>query len=181
MGRPAGGVISRSPAPTRNVPSSAAPAPMVTGPVHIAARTRRHVHPRRLDMASLPFERRSRKSGPARGGVHDNPAESRTFDLRRKSSGGRSPGGRSGLILDRKVRSTCPEVTMHRAIVALLLAFVLAPATARAQGERLFRERIAPVLERRCVACHGETSPKAKLTLSTAQGIRAGGTSGPAE
>ena len=37
-----------------------------------------------------------------------------------------------------------------------------------ARGARLFRERVAPVLEARCVSCHSGDDPKGKLGLTTA-------------
>ena len=43
-----------------------------------------------------------------------------------------------------------------------------------------FRDRVAPILERRCVACHNDANPKGKLSLSTIAGLRRGGEGGPA-
>ncbi len=43
-----------------------------------------------------------------------------------------------------------------------------------------FREKVAPILERRCLHCHGETTHKGKLSLSTAAAAFKGGDSGPA-
>ena len=56
----------------------------------------------------------------------------------------------------------------------LLLA---APAGA---SDRIFREQIAPVLERHCLRCHGEQTKRGGLSLATAQALRAGGESGAA-
>ena len=36
--------------------------------------------------------------------------------------------------------------------------------------DQLFREKVAPALERRCVHCHGDRSPKGNLSLTTSQG-----------
>ena len=69
---------------------------------------------------------------------------------------------------------------MKKWVVAPLMALLCAPMVARAEDDRLFRERVAPILERRCVSCHGDASPKGKLALTTARAMRAGGDSGPA-
>lgn len=46
-------------------------------------------------------------------------------------------------------------------------------------NELTFAEHIAPLLERRCGSCHGGNDPRAGLTLTTAQGVKQGGNSGP--
>ena len=69
---------------------------------------------------------------------------------------------------------------MMKWVVAPLMALLCAPIDARAEDDRLFRERVAPILERRCVSCHGDASPEGKLALTTARAVRAGGVSGPA-
>ena len=43
-----------------------------------------------------------------------------------------------------------------------------------------FRDHVAPVLEKRCVHCHGGVSPKGNLSLTTARGVFKGGDGGPA-
>src|SRR5262245_50132011 len=60
------------------------------------------------------------------------------------------------------------------------LMLLIANLAARAGDDGLFRERVAPVLERRCVHCHGESSPKGRLSLTTLQDVLRGGESGPA-
>ncbi len=60
----------------------------------------------------------------------------------------------------------------HVAALALL-AFAAA-------DDALFRDRIAPILERRCVGCHNDANPKGKLSLATAAGLLRGGEGGPA-
>ncbi len=63
----------------------------------------------------------------------------------------------------------------------LFAAALLEPRWVRGdEGDRLFREQVAPVLERRCVSCHGESSPKGKLSLVTGKTLKSGGASGPA-
>ena len=69
---------------------------------------------------------------------------------------------------------------MKKWVIAPLMALLCAPMVARAEDDRLFRERVAPILERRCVSCHGDASPEGKLALTTAGAMRAGGVSGPA-
>ncbi len=72
--------------------------------------------------------------------------------------------------------------------LALVLAPMLAFPTARAaepesaDGTRLFRDRIAPVLKAECYTCHsaGATKLRGGLRLDTRQAILEGGDSGPA-
>jgi mono/diheme cytochrome c family protein len=74
---------------------------------------------------------------------------------------------------------------MRVATLALGISLVLAaiaraePATAQ-PGEQLFRESIAPILERRCVSCHSGDEPKGGLSLASAEALRKGGESGSA-
>src|SRR5689334_3930477 len=53
------------------------------------------------------------------------------------------------------------------------------PTGAATGGESLFKERIAPILESKCVRCHGAGIRKGGLSLATASALRAGGESGP--
>lgn len=62
-------------------------------------------------------------------------------------------------------------------IAALIVSAV--PHRGRAADD-LFRDRVAPILERHCVSCHGGDDPKGKLSLETAASTFAGGDSGPA-
>lgn len=57
---------------------------------------------------------------------------------------------------------------------------IVASAIALGADDHLFRERVAPVLEKRCISCHSETSTKGGLNLTTAVGAFKGGGSGPA-
>src|SRR5437667_1925266 len=59
----------------------------------------------------------------------------------------------------------------------LVLAVVAAPALA--QRDPLFKTEILPVLEKNCVACHGEKQKMAKLDLSSFTGMMEGSSSGP--
>src|SRR3954471_23524292 len=69
---------------------------------------------------------------------------------------------------------------MMKWVIAPLMGLLCAPMVARAGDDRLFRDRVAPILERRCVSCHGDASPKGKLSLTTSEAVRAGGDGGPA-
>lgn len=55
------------------------------------------------------------------------------------------------------------------------LLLVVAPATA---DERLFREQVAGIFEKRCVSCHNGETPKGGLSLQTLDRALAGGDSG---
>jgi len=70
-----------------------------------------------------------------------------------------------------------------KTIVSFSLALGLGLFAARiatAADDSLFRDKVAPVLEARCVHCHGDDSPKGKLSLTKASGVLKGGESGPA-
>ncbi len=70
-----------------------------------------------------------------------------------------------------------------KAILGIALSALLGlAATHRSFGadDRLFRERVAPVLESRCVRCHGDLAPKGGLNLTTVGELLKGGKSGPA-
>uniref|UniRef100_A0A7C2NYX3 DUF1553 domain-containing protein n=1 Tax=Schlesneria paludicola TaxID=360056 RepID=A0A7C2NYX3_9PLAN len=56
----------------------------------------------------------------------------------------------------------------------------LAVLVAAQPEDALFSERVAPVLERRCVSCHNDAEAKGGLSLQSADGLRKGGDSGPA-
>jgi hypothetical protein len=77
------------------------------------------------------------------------------------ASGGRQPRGRGTGAL------------------ALLVAGGLAGGPARAGDESFFRKQVAPVLELRCLHCHGSKVQKGGLSLATAAEAREGGDSGP--
>ena len=59
----------------------------------------------------------------------------------------------------------------------LLIALALAEPSA---DDRLFRDQVAPLLEKHCLHCHGATAPKGKLALTTAAAALRGGDNGPA-
>jgi mono/diheme cytochrome c family protein len=47
-----------------------------------------------------------------------------------------------------------------------------------ANGQDLFRDRVAPIIERRCLTCHNAADHKGGLSLETAEGLESGGDSG---
>ncbi len=64
--------------------------------------------------------------------------------------------------------------------IGLVISMVLPVVVVGGEPDRLFREQVAPVLERRCLHCHGAENPKGGLSLATAGSILRGGDSGPA-
>jgi hypothetical protein len=65
-------------------------------------------------------------------------------------------------------------------VTAILELFLLRFAGGPAESDRLFREQVAPIFERRCLHCHGTSAPKGGLSLVTGEGLVRGGESGPA-
>jgi hypothetical protein len=62
----------------------------------------------------------------------------------------------------------------------LVLVTLLQGGTPSDADERSFRGSVAPILESRCVRCHGGIATKGGLSLATAEALRKGGDSGPA-
>jgi hypothetical protein len=70
-----------------------------------------------------------------------------------------------------------------KAIPGTILTALLglaASAQSLRTDESLFREKVAPVLEARCLRCHGDITSKGDLNLTTAADVLKGGHSGPA-
>src|SRR5687768_9284978 len=61
----------------------------------------------------------------------------------------------------------------------IVFVTILWAATLRAD-DKLFRERIAPLLETRCVHCHSGSQPKGGLSLVSVDALQRGGETGPA-
>src|SRR5690606_3165430 len=59
----------------------------------------------------------------------------------------------------------------------VVVSLLLAPRPAAALD--LFRDRVAPLLERRCLSCHDASTKRGGLDLSSAAGFRAGSDNGP--
>src|SRR5207237_8128548 len=80
-------------------------------------------------------------------------------------------GGKAMACLEQKpVRSSF----LRTGIAVMALAI-----PAAAQRDPLFKTEILPVLEKNCVACHGEKQKMAKLDLSSFTGMMEGSSSGP--
>ncbi|MEQ8767245.1 MAG: DUF1553 domain-containing protein [Planctomycetota bacterium] len=72
---------------------------------------------------------------------------------------------------------------LNRLVVASLGLLVFVGGEAASQevdGEALFRERVAPVLEKECWRCHGERRARGALRLHEREAALEGGTEGPA-
>lgn len=67
-----------------------------------------------------------------------------------------------------------------RSVVAAALSIACGSLAAQGPSAPLFETEIAPILQERCVACHGENSPQAGLDVRSKQSLLAGGVSGPA-
>ena len=70
-------------------------------------------------------------------------------------------------------------MVLCRSALAAILS-LLACGLAVADEGALFREQVAPILQRSCVSCHGGDKPKGGLSLATRQSALAGGDSGAA-
>jgi mono/diheme cytochrome c family protein len=57
---------------------------------------------------------------------------------------------------------------------------LVAAGTATEAEDASFRDKVAPILERRCIRCHGGSSPKGNLSLTTAAAMLKGGDTGAA-
>ncbi len=68
----------------------------------------------------------------------------------------------------------------HATLLALTLSALFATAQASESDETVFREKVAPILQSRCVRCHGGDSKKGGLSLATLAEAREGGDSLPA-
>ena len=69
-----------------------------------------------------------------------------------------------------------------KASQSLLLATALAGFTAHAseEADRLFSEKVWPLLESRCVSCHGPDKVKGSLRLDSREAVLKAGDSGQA-
>ena len=63
-------------------------------------------------------------------------------------------------------------------LLALLLCLALPEPVAWAQTDALYLARVKPLLQERCLACHGALAQKARLRLDTAALARQGGRTG---
>ena len=65
-------------------------------------------------------------------------------------------------------------------VVAAALSLASGSLAAQEPSAPLFETAIAPILQERCVVCHGEGSPQAGLDVRSKRSLLAGGVSGPA-
>jgi hypothetical protein len=79
-----------------------------------------------------------------------------------------------------RVRLMKSAYAIIEALLTAFVALVAAGPLRAADDDRLFREKVAPILEGKCVRCHAVSSPKGGLRLTTAAGMLKGGKSGPA-
>jgi hypothetical protein len=67
-----------------------------------------------------------------------------------------------------------------RIVLGLGITVILSAGAGTDDSGRLFREQVAPVLEKRCLHCHGAETHKGGLSLSSRAGVLRGGENGPA-
>ena len=65
-----------------------------------------------------------------------------------------------------------------RTIVSLFLIAI--PALSQQKDSRYFDERVAPILEKRCLPCHNEELKNANISFLDRDSLLSGGTLGPA-
>ena len=64
----------------------------------------------------------------------------------------------------------------HPALLSACIAFVALVTTGTpSQADDLFRDKVAPLLERRCLSCHNENDRKGEFSLQTRQDLRDSG------
>ena len=95
----------------------------------------------------------------------------------------REPRHVSGRIFEFQIANLTSKSVNSQVFVkpALILSVVFLIA-ARSQGEdqaAFFESRVRPLLLKKCGECHGKEDPEGKLTLTSVEGIAAGGASGP--
>src|SRR5690242_11885861 len=79
----------------------------------------------------------------------------------------------------RRLMSRSTGIRVRSSWVHLGIALVVAAGPAAAQRAPLFKSEIMPVLEKNCVACHGDKQKMAGLDLSSFSGMMTGSSSGP--
>ena len=95
---------------------------------------------------------------------------------------GDRPGSRSRARRGSRAAVACLAGLVISGVVCCLPAASSAAEVqiAANDGDSLFRQRVAPLLEARCVGCHRGVAARADLTLDTRDGLLKGGESGPA-
>ncbi|HVA47062.1 MAG TPA: DUF1553 domain-containing protein [Pirellulales bacterium] len=75
---------------------------------------------------------------------------------------------------------SAPPLVLYFGLATLLLAGVAVPASAdQPSPGKPFDEHVAPLLGRHCLGCHNPSDKKGGLDLTRAEGLSAGGDSGP--
>jgi hypothetical protein len=67
-----------------------------------------------------------------------------------------------------------------RVLIGLGISTMLPAGAGADEPDRLFREHVAPILEKRCLHCHGAETSKGGLSLASRKGLLHGGDNGPA-
>lgn len=76
--------------------------------------------------------------------------------------------------------SVAPSTARGVAVIVLFCyAWIPWPTDSRAQTPGVTYDDLAPILESRCVMCHGGSSPAAALKLDSFENVMAGGRNGP--
>ena len=70
------------------------------------------------------------------------------------------------------------DISLALAVIGLVVA--LPRARAADDGEHFFETKVRPLLEAKCLECHGENEPEAGLRLTSREHLLKGGDSGPA-
>ena len=65
-------------------------------------------------------------------------------------------------------------------IVLGFLLVIASPAFSQQKDIRFFDERVAPILEKRCLPCHNEELKNANISFLDGESLLSGGTYGPA-
>src|SRR5262245_17244603 len=97
-------------------------------------------------------------------------------------------GGRAGPIPDARedgyprhlLRDPLPPEGEPMIRRLLALSLLLAGGTASADSASDFQDRVLPLLQARCISCHGPEKQKGKLRLDSRAAILKGGENGPA-
>lgn len=98
-----------------------------------------------------------------------------------ESGNGEVPERRGHRFACRVVSEVLAALILAGVAVGWPQAISAAEAPSRAgDGDAVFREQIAPLLEARCVGCHRGVAARADLTLDNRAGLLKGGESGPA-
>lgn len=71
----------------------------------------------------------------------------------------------------------CIRITIA-ALSLLIVVFAASVPEASASAKVSFKDQVKPILQSKCIGCHGTKSPAGELDLSTVKGMKKGGSSG---